>query len=106
MGAVVKYALSDAAQLAAENPSTFTRPPSDALARIQTGDLVKLCFTPAPEPKGPEKSERMWCMVESRKGDHCIGKLANHPVFVPAKWGDAVRFELRHVYDLIHGPED
>ena len=87
--------LNDAQQLHQQYPETFDVPPDIALAYIEPGDLVKLCFT---------DTERMWVLVESVTPTVLEGRLSNTPFFLDSlRPGDLVTFERRHVYDIF-GP--
>lgn len=93
--------LGDAAAIAAENPYTFYRPSTAALALLAPGNFAKLMFEfTSDDPEAPG-AERMWVKILERDGDRFVGVLDNDPGYIAdLASGDEVRFEARHVLQV------
>jgi hypothetical protein len=61
---------------------------------LRGGDLVKLIF----QYQG--RSEHMWVQVVDWDAGEYIGRLDNHPSWIPLEADDLVRFRAEHVVKL------
>jgi hypothetical protein len=89
------YSLANAVELAAEHPKTFNLPRPDDIAGIRVGGLAKLIFLPADGVAG--KGERMWVQVTDINAFAYTGTLSNHPVILPMRHGDEVKFAAHNI---------
>lgn len=85
------YTLADGEEKHKANPDTFEIPSHTERSAIMSGDHVKLLF----QHEG--KGERCWVNVMAPG----FGLLANQPVLIPIDLGDPVRFERRHIIDIM-----
>ena len=91
------YTLEDGEQRNAAHPRTFYLPSAEDRKNIRAGGHAKLMFT------GRRGTERMWVRVSRQEADGSYtGVLDNNPVLINAKCGDPVRFEAKHVIDILH----
>lgn len=81
--------------LAAMHPDTFHLP--STREGVGAGDYVKLIFANLDAP-----GERMWVVVSDELEDgSLVGALDSYPHFTYLDHGDAIRFERRHIVDVI-----
>jgi len=76
-----------------KHPTTFKAPPARALAKVDTGDLVKICTS----------GERFWVVVTRREGGCIWGKVNNDLIMTEKhglKLGSIVRFKPHHIYSI------
>ncbi len=108
----MKYSLQDAELMHRAHPDTFSLDPIDERSTLRPKDFAKLSFL-FPDNLVPDDGctgERMWVEVEHvvADGDSIVyaGALGNHPnrpaLLGDLKLGDLVKFEPRHIYDIIH----
>lgn len=85
------YKLVDVVLRASSSPKFYVPAASDR-KHLCRGDMAKLIFN---------DEERMWVSVTEVEGlGWYRGELRNHPVSVPLRYGDEVRFHARHVADI------
>jgi len=95
-----KYIVQDPQPTAASAPYTYYLPPTDFLAAIAPGDVVKIVFESVP-PSKKHEAERMWVIVTERDGDKLLGKLDNDPFDIPQlKSGTPVEFSIEDIIDI------
>ena len=88
------YSLANAVELAAEHPDTFELPRPQDIAELTVGGLVKLIFLPA---GGKGMPERMWVQVTGVDAFAYTGTLSNHPLTLPLRHGDEVKFATQNI---------
>jgi hypothetical protein len=90
--------LVDAQEMHRQHPITFIVPSAHNLATIMPGDYVKIC----------RENERFWCKVIGGVGKFLVGEvdvpLVNEGNADINKSGTRVRFEHRHVYEIMRPP--
>ena len=91
------YTLEDGEALNREHPDRFEIPARHERETLAPGDHAKVVFV------HDGQGERMWVEVSSADpaDDSYEGALANRPTLVPIKLGDVVRFEPRHVIQIV-----
>lgn len=77
-----------------EHPDTFEIPTQEDRDSLQPGDRAKLMWQVRGWP-----GERMWVQIQSRRGDRCVGRLINDPMFVHLHYGAKVSFHMDHIID-------
>jgi uncharacterized protein YegJ (DUF2314 family) len=91
------YTLVNAQVMAELHPQTFEAPTKEDLDKLESGDIVKLCF----EDSEGEGSERMWVTVTSVSGDTLTGVLDNTPFMLECiTYGDPVQFKKENIYTI------
>ena len=93
---------------AAKHKYTFYTPSAEEIARIRTGENVKLIFHfDSDDPTAPE-AERMWVVVDSIDGaGGFTGRLDNRPGWITdLKPGDFVAFRDVHIINTEHDRPD
>lgn len=98
MGYSMAWSLLDGEARNAQSPDTFFIPERSRRERLQTGQIVKLCFL----PDGDRSPERMWVIVKrALASDRYTGTLDNEPYGIDELSADQlVEFEARHVIDI------
>lgn len=81
------------------HPKTFPIPSELEKAHIKPGQYVKLGFRFS--ATSGATAERMWVKVTKWDGKIGRGELNNDPVHVAMKIGDIVKFESKHVLDIL-----
>lgn len=85
---------TDAQQMMADHPDTFSAPPIATVLMVGVGDIVKVCAG----------RERFWVEIAAIEGKEIIGWVDNN-LYLTEEHGlaydDEVVFEHRHVYDVI-----
>ena len=93
--------LDDAQQIADENPYTFYKPSSEAIATLGPGNMVKLIFRFPALGRNTPTGERMWVEITKIGDDSYEGTLANQPYYMKGlKHGDKISFKQKHVISL------
>jgi hypothetical protein len=86
------YCLVDVVKRGEEKP-TFFVPAARARNGLCPGDMAKLIFN---------GEERMWVKVTEAEGrGRYVGKLWSRPIRVNLKFGDEIRFQAKHVADIV-----
>ena len=80
-------------------PESFEIPDEKEKKRLRPGDTAKLMWTVRGLP-----GERMWVEILERRGDRCVGRLKNSPLFVYLQAGELVSFDIDDIIDC-HGPD-
>lgn len=95
-----RYIIQDPQPTAAEAPYTYYLPPPDFLASVSSGDIVKIIFESVPISQ-KYGAERMWVIVQERKGDELVGILDNDPYDIPQlKSGKRIAFKISDIIDI------
>lgn len=88
-----KYDFVDAQEMAKKHPDTFGCPSQNELSAIKVGYNVKVSYN----------NERFWVLVKKINGDEVVGQVDNDLVLEqPFSCGNLIRFEKRHVYDILN----
>jgi hypothetical protein len=87
------YQLLDGEELNRKHPRTFHIPNTVDKNQVEPGDHVKLGFSCPNYPN----NERMWVKVTGEG----LGYLDNDPAFLPLTWKMKVRFEHKHILDIL-----
>ena len=92
------WRLDDAAVIAADNPYTFYKPSTEAIALLRPGSLVKLIFLFASNDPQAPRAERMWVRIDRIENNRFLGELDNDPCHIEdLKCGHPVEFDARHI---------
>lgn len=86
--------LTDAQQMARDNPTTFEVPSARDLARLKKGDAVKIC----------RNDERFWAHIIRIDGDTVyatVGSRLVMPKNADLPLHTRVSFEKRHIYQTM-----
>lgn len=82
----------DAVQMAAAHPETFEVPSAESIARLVSGDYVKICG---------RANERFWVEILEICGDRIVGAVSNNLVRETVYgFGDIVVFSKNHIYNI------
>ena len=89
--------LEDTRELAEAAPYTFYVPSPEVIARLHTGDMVKLIFR---YDEDDESGEALWLRLSEIDGDEFIGLLDSSPAATPElQVGDEIEFNVYHIVD-------
>jgi hypothetical protein len=105
-----QFDLLDAVEQARQHPDTFWVPSAAEIAGVKPGDFVKVSFHAAEADvlraaslyvdPADFRAERLWLEVV----EPGIGRIANEPVLIDARMGELVRYEPRHVLNVLPRP--
>lgn len=87
--------LESGTRLNRAHPDTFYIPSEEEKRRVGPGGLVKLDWSIR-----RSYGERMWVIVESRKGNKLAGRIDSFPVLAYFQHGDKVKFTLDNIVDI------
>lgn len=85
--------LINAAEMARQHPTTFQRPSARQIRRLHPGDLVKVNAS----------GERFWCEIQTRNGDHFVGRVDNELIGTARHGlgpGDLFEFHADNIYSF------
>ena len=102
------WCLTNADEIALEHRYTFYKSPSEAIAQVAVGEVVKLIFEfESDDPNAPH-AERMWVIVDEICGQGRFkGHLDNEPKHIQdLMCGDLVEFEACHIINTQHDSND
>lgn len=86
-----KIHFENAQELHKQHPDTFYAPDVQSLEKIEAGDVVKVCAS----------NERFWAEVIAVSASAITARVANHLFIADLKYGDIIKFQPAHVYDIL-----
>lgn len=89
-----KIHFENAQELHKQHPATFYAPDAQSLEKIEAGDMVKVCVN----------KERFWVEVIAVSAGAITARVVNHPFIADLKYGDIIKFQPTHVYDILTQP--
>ena len=92
---LTKELLTDAQQMAKDNPDTFEAPATEDLDSIKEGSFVKICAA---------ESERFWVKVTRVEDNLIEGTVDNQLIYSDEHGldlGDIIKCEKKHVYQTM-----
>lgn len=90
--------VDDIREIAKKSKYTFYVPSKSVIAKLETGNLVKLVFMFESDASQAPGAERMWVEIKEKNDNKFIGCLANEPAYIKdLVIGDEIEFETKHI---------